>query len=68
MLLALRRAMLRLENIALARSHLIRGLICVVLPMRRGIGDGMAFYFGNFWAWRGVVCVRNYISFLHLEI
>ena len=67
MLRALRRTMLRFQNVTLARVHLSQRLRAV-MRLRRRIGHGVALNFGNFWARRGVVRVRNYISFLHLEI
>ena len=57
-----------LENIALAAGHLRKMLISAGVCRRRCVVYGVALHFGNFWTPGGVVAVRNYISFLHLEI
>lgn len=57
-----------LENVPLARGHLCHVLVGIVVCLRRRVAHGVALDFGNFWTRGGVVGVRNYISFLHLEI
>lgn len=69
MLLRLRRIVMRLKNITLARGDLVQVLVRrPVVRHRRRVVDRVALQFGNFWTCRGVVRVGYYISFLHLEI
>lgn len=49
-LLRLRRIVMGLENVTLARGKLGERLIRVVVRLRRGIVDGVTLHFGNFWA------------------